>query len=335
MSGYSTRDVPVPGGCLRIGVWESADVAAGAPVRRGVLALHGISASHLAWVIVARVLTAGDGVRVLAPDLRGRGRSGALPGPWGMARHADDAAAALDAVGLSDVDVVGHSMGGFAAMAFAGRYAERMRSLLLVDGGVPIPPPPGMSSREALAATLGPAAERLQRTFASVEQYRQFWQRHPALATDWTPDITAYIDYDLTGTPPDLRSSCSLEAVIHDSEQLASDTDLLRWWNELERDVLFLRAPSGLLGGPALYAPSALDEWQARIPSLSWRDVPDVNHYTITLSERGAVAIAAEIMRRSAAARPGTRARPDGHRHAEHAGHYDEHGETGGTRVQT
>jgi lipase len=264
-------------------------------VRRSVLALHGVSASHLAWATVARVLTADDGVRVLAPDLRGRGHSSTLPGPWGMARHADDAAAALDAVGASDVDVIGHSMGGFAAVAFAGRHAARMRSLLLVDGGVPIPLPPGMNAGDALAATLGPAAARLQMTFSTAEQYRQFWMGHPAFATDWTPDVTAYVDYDLTGEPPELRSRCSLDAVVHDSEQLSGDTSLLQWWDGLEREVVFLRAPFGLLGGlPALYAPSALDGWRERAPMLRWHDVPDVNHYTITLSERGAVAVAAE-----------------------------------------
>ena len=47
---------------------------AGAPV----LALHGITANHLAWQLVAEAL---PDLRIVAPDLRGRGRSGELPGP--------------------------------------------------------------------------------------------------------------------------------------------------------------------------------------------------------------------------------------------------------------
>ena len=55
------------------------------------------------------------GVRLIAPDLRGRGRSNTLPGPFGMTRHADDMAAVLDFLGVPRAVVVGHSMGGFVS----------------------------------------------------------------------------------------------------------------------------------------------------------------------------------------------------------------------------
>ena len=60
----------------------------------------------------------GDAVTLLAPDLRGRGRSSA-GGPYGMAAHADDLMAVLDHAGAADALVVGHSMGGFAAVVAA------------------------------------------------------------------------------------------------------------------------------------------------------------------------------------------------------------------------
>ena len=59
--------------------------------------MHGITASHRAWPAVVAAL---PGVRVVAPDLRGRGRSNSLPGPYGMGAHADDLAAVLDALGV-------------------------------------------------------------------------------------------------------------------------------------------------------------------------------------------------------------------------------------------
>ncbi|MFZ5850408.1 MAG: alpha/beta fold hydrolase, partial [Actinomycetota bacterium] len=77
MTAYRTLDVPVDGGTLRVGVWGEAG-----PV---VLAVHGITANHRTWDLVADRL---PDVRLVAPDLRGRGRSATLPGPFGMARHA-------------------------------------------------------------------------------------------------------------------------------------------------------------------------------------------------------------------------------------------------------
>ncbi|MEA2447323.1 MAG: hypothetical protein QOK47_960, partial [Actinomycetota bacterium] len=102
-------DVPVQGGNLRVGRWGTEG-----PV---VLALHGITASHMTWPWVARELS-GD-VQFIAPDLRGRGGSRDLPGPYGMKAHADDCVAVLDHLGAEQAVVVGHSMGGFVAAILA------------------------------------------------------------------------------------------------------------------------------------------------------------------------------------------------------------------------
>lgn len=295
MSRYRTIDVEVPGGTLHTGVWESDDVAAGGAVSDTVLAFHGVTANHRSWELVAAELTGSPGWRVVAPDLRGRGRSNALPGPWGMPRHAEDAACVLDAIAAGSVDVVGHSMGAFAATVFAQRHPDRIASLLLVDGGPPLPLPEGMTPAELLAATLGPAEARLRMTFRSRAAYREFWRQHPALGPAWNPAIDGYVDYDLVGDEPHLHSSCSREAIAADSAELVADGSLLSAWNALPLAPRFLRAPRGLLDAQPLYPVAALQAWQRRVPSFTWRDVPDVNHYTITLGPGGAAQVAAEI----------------------------------------
>ena len=82
-------DVPVEGGTLAAYRWSGDG-----PL---VLAAHGITSNHRSWGLVAEAL-AGDATLV-APDLRGRGRSNELPGPYTVARHADDCAALLDHLG--------------------------------------------------------------------------------------------------------------------------------------------------------------------------------------------------------------------------------------------
>jgi len=304
---YRLHDVPVEGGTLRVGDWGPADPAAAAAT---VVAVHGITASHLAWAVIAGAL--GAGVRLVAPDLRGRGRSAGLPGPYGMARHAADLEAVTEALDLPRAVLVGHSMGGFVAVVAAHLHPDRFSHVLLVDGGLPLAVPAGISREDLLEATLGPAARRLSMTFPDQQAYLDFWKQHPAFAADQAGEVpeglAAYARYDLTGTEPELRPSASLEAVRQDSMDLygggavqAALKDLKRGHWSPDLDVSLLTAPRGLLDeSPGLYSPEAIGRCHAELPAVRVREVPDVNHYTIVLGATGAGAVAREIMRATA-----------------------------------
>src|SRR5208282_4630339 len=74
-----------------------------------LVALHGLTASYVTFMGVAESM---KGRRaIFALDLRGRGDSDKPAGPYGMAQHASDAAAAMHAMGLGASVIVGHSMG--------------------------------------------------------------------------------------------------------------------------------------------------------------------------------------------------------------------------------
>lgn len=283
MSGptYDVFDVAVDGGDLRVGRWAASDPRA--PV---VLAVHGVTANHLAWQFLAAL----DRFTVVAPDLRGRGRSGRLVGAAGMDRHAMDLVAVLDHLGAPSPLLLGHSMGGFVATAFGARHGSRTVGTVLVDGGLPFPPlPSGVTTEQALAATIGPAAQRLTMTFDTPADYLGFWRPHPAFAGSWTPEVEAYLVYDLEGT----RSSVSLDAVRQDSEGLLDADGAARWAAALPAGTPFLRAPRGMFDDPGgLYPRELVDRHRAGFPQVSVRDVPDTNHYTIVMSERGARAVA-------------------------------------------
>src|SRR5690606_41031167 len=64
---------------------------------RVVVAVHGITASLMAWAAVGRRMP--DGWSLVAMDLRGRGHSTGLPGPYGMDRHAEDVLRVAEHVG--------------------------------------------------------------------------------------------------------------------------------------------------------------------------------------------------------------------------------------------
>lgn len=263
--------VSVPGGELTVGQWPGT----GTPV----LAIHGITANHLAWGMVAPLVPG----PVVAPDLRGRGGSGSLPGPYGMAAHAADCVAVLDALGIEQAIVVGHSMGGFVASVLAHRFPERVERLVLVDGGAPFPP-----VETDIETALGPAVARLSMRFASHAEYRDFWRRHPSFAV-WNDAIESYVDYDLTGTEPALHSKVDSGAVRADFVDLHTGAAPLAAYEALPRDTVFLRAERGMFDEPAaLYPdPDAI--------GLKVTTVPGTNHYTILLGEDGARAVAAAL----------------------------------------
>lgn len=280
---YRAVDVPVRGGTMRVGIW-----AAEQPDAPVVLAVHGITSSHLAFTHVVRLL---PGVTVVAPDLRGRGMSNRLPGPYGMVSHAEDVAAVLTALDLPPVTVVGHSMGGFVAVVLADRHPEMVRSLVLVDGGMPLLPPEGVAPDQLAQAILGPAADRLRMTFADRDSYRTFWREHPAFS-DFSPELAAYVDYDLQGEPGRMEPATRVAALEGDIAELVGEGPVQHGLSRLRHDTVWLVAPRGLQNEvPPLYPEAARELWTSRLPQVELVPVPEVNHYTIVMSPEGAGAI--------------------------------------------
>ena len=287
MSAYETFTVPVAGGDLAVGRWGPP----GAPV---VIAAHGITGSHVSWIDVAAAL--GNDVALVAPDLRGRGDSAALPGPYGMGAHAADLVAVLDYLGLERAPIVGHSMGAFVVGVTAATYPDRVSGVVLVDGGPTLPVPEGLDVDQILEAVIGPAVARLSMTFESRDAYRDFWRAHPAFASGLTPSIEAYVDYDLTGEPPELRSKVSAAAVRADGADTLTNPDVPAAVGSLPDKTPWLRAERGMLDQPVgLYPDEVAKVLLEQHPNLVDVVVPGVNHYTITLSDKGAAVVAEYI----------------------------------------
>jgi pimeloyl-ACP methyl ester carboxylesterase len=282
---YRTFDVDVRGGTLRVGEWNGDD-----PSRPVVVAAHGITASHLAWAALADAMPE---VCIVAPDLRGRGRSNALPGPFGMAQHADDLAAVSRALELDPVLVIGHSMGAFVALVTAHRHPDLFRGPFLIDGGLPLALPQGVDTKELLTTSLGPAAKRLSMTFADRAAYLEFWRGHPAFVGHWDDRLVDYLAYDLVGTEPELRPAASFEAVAADSAGLYGGTDVESALAALDHPISLLVAPRGLMDEtPGLYTIETISHWRTKLPFVETVEVPDVNHYTIVMSPAGAATVA-------------------------------------------
>jgi lipase len=282
-------DVPVEGGDLRLLVWGSGKHVA--------VGLHGITASAMSWQGVARHMPAGW--TLAAPDLRGRGHSRDLPGPYGLDRHVADVTAVLRHFGGRPV-LAGHSMGAYAALLTRDAHPSLVRRLVLVDGGLPRPVPDGADPEVSLEATLGPAMTRLRQTYADTDAYVAFWRAHPALAGHWTADIEAYARYDVIGEPGDVRARAIEDAVRADTHDIVMEKPFADALAHLSRPTPLLTAPDGLLGEPpGFQPPEVVARWQERAPQLRPLLVPDVNHYTIMYDGQGAAAVARAITTRA------------------------------------
>lgn len=112
-----------------------------------VLLVHGFPLDSRMWAAQLEGL-AGE-ARLIAPDLRGHGRSDAPPGPYTVDNHADDLAALLDVLDIERAIVVGLSMGGYVAFAMWRRHAARVAGLALLDTRAEPDTPAGRANRDA------------------------------------------------------------------------------------------------------------------------------------------------------------------------------------------
>lgn len=107
------------------------------PARPVVALVHGAGMDHSVWALQDRAL-AHAGNSVLSLDLPGHGRSEG-PALTSIPALADWLASLLDAVGVEQAAVVGHSMGALTALAFAARHPGRARAIALLGAAASMP----------------------------------------------------------------------------------------------------------------------------------------------------------------------------------------------------
>jgi lipase len=118
----------------------------GAPEAPPLVCLHGVSAHGRRFRRLAEERLARS-FRVLAPDLRGHGRSGYEP-PWSIATHLEDVLETLAAAGVDRAAWLGHSFGGRLILELCGRGGEQVETAVLLDPVIQILPHVGLDFAE-------------------------------------------------------------------------------------------------------------------------------------------------------------------------------------------
>ncbi len=178
-----------------------------------VLLLHGLFGSATNWRGIARALS--DEFQVHALDLRNHGSS-----PWADSMAYDEMAgdvlAYIDRQALASASVIGHSMGGKAAMALALLHPERIDQLIVAD----IAP-------VSYADTLTPFAEAMRSVdvFAAASR-TEVQRRLQSMLPD--PSVAGFLAQNLISRNDHFDWRINLAAITAEMSTLSGFPETLR-----------------------------------------------------------------------------------------------------------
>jgi lipase len=257
-----------------------------------VVCLHGITAQHRAFNAAARYLEPSRGL--VGVDLRGRGDSDKPTSGYSLEAHAADVIRVLDHLDLQSAVLAGHSMGGFVALKTALMFPERVRALVLLDGGWPRVESTTEELTEeekqeaaALEEGLARAFKRLDMTFESPEAYLDFWFPDRNLKMDDLPqDLADYYLYDLGEVEGGYRPKASRVAAEEDSPSVSSTSPTVEEMRGVSCPVALVRASQGFFpGSDPLISDEVRDAMATVLDIRTEILLEGANHYTMLWPE--------------------------------------------------
>src|ERR687896_964992 len=257
-----------------------------------IICLHGITAQHRAFNAAARYLEASRGFGGV--DLRGRGDSDKPESGYSLEVHAADVVRVLDHLGLESAVLAGHSMGGFVALKTALMFPERVRAIVLLDGGWPRveSTPEELTEEEkqeaaALEEGLARAFKRLDMIFESPEAYLDYWFPDQGLTLeDLPPELADYYLYDLGEVEGVYQPKASRAAAEEDSPSVSSTSPSIEEMRNVTCPVALVRASEGFFpGSDPLISDETRDAMAGVLDLRSDILVEGANHYTMLWPE--------------------------------------------------
>ena len=251
---------------IQLAIWEG--------MGNEILCLHGITANCRCWDVIASVVS--PKYRVLAMDLRGRGRSDKPPKGYSLQHHLRDINCIMDDMGLGQTAIMGHSLGAFIALAFGAQYPERAERIILVDGG-------GKLSEEQMERVfegIKPSLDRLGKVFPSSDAYLEAMKQAPYIQP-WSPHLETYYRYELENLNGEVCCNIRPEHIKEEAENIRK-VEISAFYPKVSCNVLVLRATEGLLSQDDILLPEEVVKRMINeIPDARRVDVKGLNHYGI------------------------------------------------------
>jgi pimeloyl-ACP methyl ester carboxylesterase len=135
-----------------------------------VVMLHGLTGNQAVWHLKMIPLLR-HAFRITTYDLRGHGRSDMTPSGYSTDNMAEDLLGLMDALQIPRADLVGHSLGADIALHFALHHPDRVRSLVLIEAGIPAL----AENRKGLEWEGWAYWAKMLEEFAGIEAPREKW----------------------------------------------------------------------------------------------------------------------------------------------------------------
>ncbi|HVO41760.1 MAG TPA: alpha/beta hydrolase [Aggregatilineales bacterium] len=233
------------------------------------LVANGLSALRLSTLLVHRR-------RVIAPDLRGRGRTDMPISDFGVSTHSRDLLACLETLGVDRFVAMGHGYGAFIALTLAAGNPERVAGLIMLDGG-------GAIDDHSLSVQECYYAE-LPFRYPSVEDYVAGLQNHP-LYQPWTGELESFVRSTIQSQPNGTGMRL-LSRPAFESDRRAAVEETLpgvhNLYSRVKCPVLILRAGKGITEeGDQMLSDDAIALMTASMPNTKVLTIAEATHITL------------------------------------------------------
>jgi 3-oxoadipate enol-lactonase len=235
---------------------HEAKQAAGSPVRARIVLIHSLALDRSVWDGVVPLLT--PHADVLTFDCRGHGQSSRLKMKYTLELFASDLANLLDHVNWPRATIVGCSMGGCVAQAFAGVHPDRTEALAVIDS----------------TAWYGPTAPKDWRERAATAATKGFGALSAFQATRWVSDTFRETHPEVVRRYLDVFHANDADCYVATCEMLG-DADLRHYQADM-------RMPVSVIVGEEDYAtPVAMSEQiRQAVAHATLAVLPKVRHIT-------------------------------------------------------
>lgn len=174
--------------------------------------LHGLAGHATEWAETASWLT--DSHHVLAPDLRGHGRSERRPDDVSRCAHCADVTAWIEYFGFETATLVGQSLGGHTAFLAAACWPDRVEKLVVAEAN------PGPAVGEHASAEADETIARVKQwlegwpvPFASRDAAAVFFARNASWAQAWADGLEQREDGLYPSFDPDVMIATLTKAI--------------------------------------------------------------------------------------------------------------------------
>ena len=281
--------VAVPGGSLFVYEW-------GRPGDPALLYWDGLGGTGLHANELAPILVEEYGLRVLAPDPPGHGRSDRRPTEaYRPSKLAELAAELLSALDVEQATFAGFSWGARVGCSFAALFPRRCSSLALVEGGhYRAPAPAGDPAADLAACSEEARAEREEETFPSWEAFFAFERESLRRWTDAVEEAHRAVMREEDGSVAPILDAETLGAIKHGGR--------LEPVTETYPAIAAARVPVLLLVAEQTgsdEARQAVARFRAALPEARVESIPDAIHDLVSFAPREVATRIGSLVNRS------------------------------------